>query len=167
MLHHGAKPCLAEMIEAYDTHGGNLIAVSPVPEDQAHQYGIVGVGTQPGDERMRDALIGQDCLYTLVVKHPDGRTDIRVIGSVLEYLYAPDDPPAVLDRLVHPDTRIVSLTITEGGYCLNQITGDFDPEDQVVREDVTQTRSPRTVFGYLVEALNRRRTHGTQKFKIL
>ena len=131
------------------------------------EYGIVGVGTQPGDERMRDALIGQDCLYTLVVKHPDGRTDIRVIGSVLEYLYAPDDPQAVLDRLVHPDTRIVSLTITEGGYCLNQITGDFDPEDQVVREDVTRTRSPRTVFGYLVEALNRRRTHGTPPFTLL
>ncbi len=43
MLHHGARPCLAEMIEAYETHGGNLIAVSPVPEEEAHLYGIVGV----------------------------------------------------------------------------------------------------------------------------
>src|SRR3982751_6080978 len=43
MLHHGERPCLAEMIEAYDRHGGNHIAVSPVPEDQTHQYGIVGV----------------------------------------------------------------------------------------------------------------------------
>jgi UTP--glucose-1-phosphate uridylyltransferase len=43
MLHHGSRPCLAEMIEAYEAHGGNHIAVSPVPEDQTHLYGIVGV----------------------------------------------------------------------------------------------------------------------------
>ena len=58
----------------------------------------------------------QDCLYTLVVKHPDGTLEPRVIGSIVRYLFAPDDPEAVLETLADPATRIVSLTITEGGY---------------------------------------------------
>ena len=82
----------------------------------ALDWGICGVGVLPSDWRMRDALTAQDGLYTLVVKHPDGSLEPRVIGSIVEYLLAPDDPEAVVEKMTHVDTRIVSLTITERGY---------------------------------------------------
>ncbi|MEZ0363866.1 mannitol dehydrogenase family protein [Mycobacterium sp. pUA109] len=82
----------------------------------ARDWGICGVGVLPADRRMRDVLRAQDGLYTLVVQHPDGRRDPRVIGSIVDYRYAPDDPQKVIELLAAPGTRIVSLTITEGGY---------------------------------------------------
>src|ERR1700731_853174 len=82
----------------------------------AREWGICGVGVMPADRRMRDVLTKQDCLYTLCVTEPDGAWTVRVIGSIVEYLYAPDDPEAVIEKLAGADTRIVSLTITEGGY---------------------------------------------------
>ncbi|MCB1301259.1 MAG: mannitol dehydrogenase family protein, partial [Tetrasphaera sp.] len=96
-------------------------------EGKALDWAIVGVGTMPGDARMRDAMKAQDCLFTLVLKHPDGSREARVIGGMVDYLFAPDDPQAVLERLADPSTRIVSLTVTEGGYHVNQVTGEFDP----------------------------------------
>ena len=91
----------------------------------ALDWGICGVGVKPADAAMKRALVPQDGLYTLVVKHPDGRLEPRVIGSIIEYLYAPDAPEPVLERLTAEQTRIVSLTITEGGYNFNQVTGEF------------------------------------------
>ncbi len=82
----------------------------------AQDWGICGVGVLPGDERMRDALRSQDSLYTLILKHPDGTREPRVIGSIVDYRYAPEDPESVVELLAHPATRIISLTITEGGY---------------------------------------------------
>ena len=71
-------------------------------------------------------MAAQDCLYTLVVKHPDGTLEPRVIGSIVDYLFAPDDPEAVIERMADPATRIVSLTVTEGGYNVHPVTGEFD-----------------------------------------
>src|SRR5262249_46321748 len=82
----------------------------------AHDWGICGVGVLPGDERMRDALRSQDYLYTLILEHPDGTREPRVIGSIVDFRYAPDDPEAVIELLAAPTTRILSLTSTEGGY---------------------------------------------------
>ncbi len=82
----------------------------------ARDWGICGVGVLPADRRMRDVLAAQDGLYTLVVEHNDGSREARVIGSIVDYCYAPDDPEAVIERLAAPTTRIVSMTITEGGY---------------------------------------------------
>ena len=75
---------------------------------------------------MKEALDAQDGLYTLVVKHADGTYEPRVIGSIVEYLFAPDDPEAVIEKLAAESTRIVSLTVTEGGYNLDHVTGEFD-----------------------------------------
>ncbi|MCU1556406.1 MAG: mannitol dehydrogenase-like protein, partial [Microbacteriaceae bacterium] len=83
---------------------------------QANDWGICGVGVLPSDIRMRDALRSQSLEYTLVERHPDGSTPATRIGSIVEYLYAPDELGTVLERLADPATRIVSLTITEGGY---------------------------------------------------
>lgn len=82
----------------------------------AHDWGICGVGVLPGDRRMRDALRGQDHLYTLILEHPDGTRQPRVIGSIVDFRYAPEDPDSVIELLADPAVRIISLTITEGGY---------------------------------------------------
>ena len=133
----------------------------------ALDWGIVGVGLLPGDRRMRDALHGQDCLYTLVEKEADGELRPRVIGSIVDYLFAPDDPEAVLRRMVDPATRIVSLTVTEGGYHVNQATGEFDASDADIQADLVPGATPATAFGYLVEALARRRTAGIAPFTVM
>jgi mannitol 2-dehydrogenase len=82
----------------------------------AREWGICGVGVMPGDWTMRDVLTDQDGLYTLVLENPDGTRDAHVIGSIIDYRYAPDDPEAAIELLAAPSTRIISLTITEGGY---------------------------------------------------
>jgi mannitol 2-dehydrogenase len=106
---------------------------------RAREWGICGIGVMPIDRRMRDVLGTQDGLYTLILEHPDGYRDARVIGSIVDYRYAPDDPQATIELLAAPTTRIISMTITEGGY---------------------QVRDRGSVFGLIVEALARRRDRG-------
>ncbi|ORA68999.1 mannitol dehydrogenase [Mycobacterium heidelbergense] len=107
-------------------------------ERGAREWGICGIGVMPADRRMRDVLRAQDGLYTLVLEHPDGSREARVIGSIVDYRYAPDDP-ATIELLAAPTTRIISMTITEGGYHI---------------------RDPESVFGLIVEALALRRDRG-------
>ncbi len=133
----------------------------------AMDWGICGVGVMPGDMRMRDALKAQDGLYTLVVKNPDGRYDAHVVGSIVDYLYAPDDPERVIELMAAPSTRIVSLTITEGGYNFHHVTGDFDYDNPAVAADLAGTQAPTTVFGLTIEALRRRRDRGIAPFTIM
>ena len=136
-------------------------------EGKALDWGITGVGLLPGDRRMHDVLHAQDCLYTLIVKDADGTMHPRVIGSIVDYLFAPDDPEAVLRLLVDPSTRIVSLTITEGGYLVNQATGEFDSHDPSIQADLEEGAVPATAFGYVTEALARRRTAGVEPFTVM
>jgi mannitol 2-dehydrogenase len=82
----------------------------------ATEWGICGIGVLPADRRMRNVLRAQDGLYTLVAQHADGSQQARVIGSIVDYRYAPDDPEATVELLAAPSTRIASMTITEGGY---------------------------------------------------
>ncbi|SED03842.1 mannitol dehydrogenase family protein [Rhodococcus koreensis] len=127
---------------------------------QARDWGICGVGVLPGDRRMKDALDAQDGLYTLALRHPDGTWDVSVIGSIVDYLLALDDPEAVIEKIAAETTRIVSLTITEGGYNFTHDTGEFDAENPDVVHDLTDGAVPRTTFGLVVEALSRRRARG-------
>ncbi len=132
-------------------------------------WGITGVGLLAQDEAMAEVMHAQDCLYTLVLKHVDGSLEPRVIGSIVDYLFAPKDTETVLQRMVDPATRIVSLTITEGGYHVNQATGDFDDSDPEIRADVKAhgRGEPTTAFGFLTEALARRREAGTKPFTVM
>lgn len=130
------------------------------------EWGYCGVGLLPHDAAMRDAMRAQDCLYTVVERSADGDT-ARVIGSVLEFLYAPDDPEAVLEKMADPGTRIVALTITEGGYYVNQGNGEFDAAHPDIRHDLAHPHAPRCSFGYLLEALQRRRERGLAPFTIM
>src|ERR1700732_998774 len=65
----------------------------------AREWGICGIGVMPADRRMRDVLRAQDGLYTLILEHPDGSREARVIGSIVDYRYAPDDPPGTIALL--------------------------------------------------------------------
>src|SRR5215212_166629 len=133
----------------------------------AWDWGICGVGVLPSDRRMAEVLAAQDTLYTLVVKHPDGTLEPRVIGSLVDYLFAPDDPAAVLERLTDPRIRIVTLTITEGGYHINPVTGRFEGDDEAIQRDLAPGAVPRTSFGLLTEALARRRERGIAPFTVV
>jgi mannitol 2-dehydrogenase len=135
-------------------------------QGQAADWAICGVGLLPGDVRVRDALRSQDLRYTLVERSPDGQASARSIASIVDFLYAPDDPEAVFERLADPDTRIVSLTITEGGYNLGD-GGRFDADDPVVRRDLAPGATPATVFGVVVEGLRRRRDRGIAPFTVM
>src|SRR3712207_8257984 len=92
-------------------------------------------------------MAAQDCLYTLVVKHSDGTFDARVVGSIVEYLLAPDDPGAVVEKMAADTTRIVSLTVTEGGYAIDPVTGEFDPTDPGRSEEHTSELQSRQYLG--------------------
>ncbi len=133
----------------------------------ALDWGICGVGVMAADRRMQQALAAQDGLYTLVLKHSDGTYEPRVIGSIVEYLFAPDDPEAVIEKMAAQSTRIVSLTITEGGYNISDVTGEFDVTNPDVIADLEPGAVPRTTFGLITEALRRRRKLGLAPFTVM
>ena len=130
-------------------------------------WGIVGVGLTdgPAARAKAEAYRQQDGLYTVSEFTPDGRGRTRVIGAMIDYLHAPADPEAVLARLAHPDTRIVSLTITEGGYNIDEATGAFALDTPDVAHDLAGG-PPRSAFGFVVEALARRRATGLGGFTV-
>ncbi len=121
------------------TLGGGIVHIGVGGFHRAHQavylddlcragvadWSITGAGVLPGDAAMAAALEAQDHLYTLVTRDSHG-TNVRVIGSIVDYVLAtPSLDAAGGDRLAQPGTRIVSLTITEGGYPVDEATGDF------------------------------------------
>ncbi|RFA12086.1 mannitol dehydrogenase [Subtercola boreus] len=133
----------------------------------ALDWAICGVGVMPSDAAMRDALNSQSGLYSLTLKHPDGTLEPRIIGAIKEYLFAPDDPRAVIAKLADPAVRIVSLTITEGGYNVNQVTGDFDLENPAIAADLKPNTLPRTVFGLITAGLHERHMNGIPPFTVM
>lgn len=133
----------------------------------AQDWAICGVGVLPGDARMKQVMDKQDCLYTLVVKNPDGSREGRVIGSIIEYLFAPDSPEAVIEKMASDAVRIVSLTVTEGGYNFHHVTGEFDAGNPDIVHDLQAGAAPRTTFGLITEALRRRRERGLAPFTVM
>ena len=130
------------------------------------RWGYCGVGLLRQDARMRDVMISQDCLYTLVERSLEG-DKARIIGSIVNFLFSPDDPQKVIEQMASPQTRIVSLTITEGGYYIDQSTGDLDEKNPDIQYDLAHPHEPRCSFGYLLEALDRRRTRGLPPFTLM
>ena len=126
---------------------------------EAREWGICGVGLRVADRAMRDALVPQDGLYTVVARSAE-RDEARVIGSLVRYLYAPEQTEEVLAAMAAPETKIISLTITESGYNYSEATGEFIADNPDVRHDLQDPAQPISVFGYLAEALDRRRRQG-------
>src|SRR5260370_30913000 len=121
-------------------------------EGKALEWGMCGVGVMAADRRMKQALDAQNGLYTLVIKHSDGTYEPRVIGSVVEYLFAPGAPDAVIEKMAAEPTRIVSLTITEGGYNIHDATGEFDAANPDVAGDLRPRRDTRNLLRPITHA---------------
>ncbi|MBR1088017.1 mannitol dehydrogenase family protein [Bradyrhizobium manausense] len=130
----------------------------------ATAWGIIGASLRsPGT---RDALAPQDHLYTVAVRAAEG-TEHRVIGALLDSFVARENPTRLVDRMANPSIRIVSLTVTEKGYCHTPQTGDLDERHPDVVHDLNNPDAPRSAPGFIVAALARRRAQGLPPFTVL
>jgi fructuronate reductase len=127
-------------------------------------WGIVGASLRSPDTR--DALLPQDCLYTVAVRSGAG-TEHRVVGSILDTVVATENPQRLIALLADPTTRIVSLTITEKGYCHTPQTGELDEDHPDVVHDLRRPHAPRSAPGFIVAALARRKAAGATPFTVL
>nr|WP_201723763.1 mannitol dehydrogenase family protein [Bradyrhizobium neotropicale] len=127
-------------------------------------WGIVGASLRSPDTR--DALAPQDHLYTVAVRAAEG-TEHRVIGALLDSVVARENPARLVDRMADPAVRIVSLTVTEKGYCHTPQTGDLDERHPDVVHDLNNPEAPRSAPGFIAAALARRRAQGLLPFTVL
>lgn len=180
-LNDAALPQLAERLQVpgYDRSALTpaVVHVSVGGFTRAHQlvyfdelarqgetgWGVVGVGLHTST--MRDALAPQDHLFTVVERDADEQS-ARVVGSMVDYLFAPDAPGRVQDLLADERTRLVTMTLTGSAYAIDPQTGEFEPDEET-RSDLEHPDRPQSVFGYLVEALDRRRRAGLPPFTVL
>ena len=119
-------------------------------------WAIIGAGVRPADAVQRGKLLAQDCLTTLIELDPSG-TSAEVVGSMIGYVPVEDGNAALIARMAEPDIRIVSLTVTEGGYYIDPASGDFDADHPDILNDAANPDAPRTAFGAIVAALKIRR----------
>ena len=132
-------------------------------QGKALDWAIVGAGVMPQDAAMRDKLLAQDCLTTLIELDPSG-SSAEIIGSMIDYLpVAPDNAPLIA-QMADPAIRIVSLTVTEGGYFHDPATGEFDAAHPDIVHDAANPETPRTAFGAIIAALAKRRAAGLGPF---
>lgn len=134
---------------------------------QALDWAICGVGLRTEDRRARDDLKEQDYLFTLFELGDSDDTEVRVIGAIRDMLLAEDGAQVLIDKLADPQIRIVSLTITEGGYCIDDSNGEFMAHLPQIQHDLAHPLAPKTVFGFLCAALEKRRDTGTPAFTIM
>lgn len=130
-----------------------------------HDWAIVGAGVRDTDIAIRDALNAQDWLTTVVAQEADA-TDVRVTGAMIDFI-KPHESAALLDVLARAEIRIVSLTITEGGYYISPATQHFDPTHPDIVWDAAHIEAPRTAFGLIVAGLARRKAAGTAPFTVM
>lgn len=121
-------------------------------------WGIVAASLR--SPTTRDALAPQDNLYTYCER--DGGTEsLRIVGSIIECLVAPEDPTRLIERLADPRVRIVTLTVTEKGYLADLSRGALLAGHPDIRHDLENPESPRTIHGFLFAASRRRRDEGS------
>ena len=145
-----ARAHFAACNEAAIAHSGDL------------RFGIVGVSMRSAETR--DALAPQAGLYTLALRDADAhgqpRQRVSVIGNLIALMVAPEDPAAVVSRIAHADTRIVSLTVTEKGYCRNPASGRLQIAHPDIAHDLAEADRPRSAVGLIVRGLQQRRRLG-------
>jgi fructuronate reductase len=128
------------------------------------EWGIVGASLRSADTR--DALLPQDRLYTVAVRSGAGAQH-RVVGSILDTIVATENPERLIALLADPGTRIVSLTVTEKGYCHTPQTGELDEDHPDIVHDLSHPHAPRSAPGFIVAALARRKADGVAPFTVL
>lgn len=121
-------------------------------------WSIVGAGVLPGDASMASILHDQDHLYTVITCGADA-ADVQVIGSIVEFVHATPDPSPLIERIADRDTQIVSLTVTEGGYPIDDTTGDYRPD--------SSNAGPGSAFAAIAAGLELRRTRGAGPITVL
>lgn len=132
---------------------------------EGHDWAIVGTGVMDSDKRMIDALAGQDYLTT-VVEQEAARSQARITGPMTGAV-EPGNAAAIIGRLMDPAIRIVSMTITEGGYYIDPATGKFDPRHPDIVADGRSPSNPKTVFGLVAAGLKARRDAGIAPFTVM
>ena len=154
-------------MEAIELNRANLRRLRPPVHVPAYDPAGVGPGIVcPGDRRMHDSLAPQDGLYPLV-ERSGADSAATVIGSLAKVIFAGESSEALLAEIDAPAIRIVSLTVTENGYCLNPSTKRLDPEHPLIRQDLAEPADPRSAIGVIVEAYRRRRGAGSGAFTAL
>ncbi|WP_298499064.1 mannitol dehydrogenase family protein [uncultured Maritimibacter sp.] len=129
-----------------------------------HDWALIGAGVFEGEQKGRAVLQAQDWLTTLVEQEAD-RSEARVLGSMIDFI-EPANAEAIIARMAEPDIRIVSLTITEGGYFLDA-QDRFDPSHPAIQADGANPREPKTVFGLILAGLRRRKDAGVPPFTVM
>jgi mannitol 2-dehydrogenase len=132
-------------------------------DDDQRGWGIVGVNLRAADGALAQSLRAQDNLYSVTSIGADGERDVRVVGAMVEHHHAPAGALALVHRLADPAIRIVTLTITEGGYPAGT-DGAVRRDDPDIAHDLGRPQDPRTAFGLIVAALAQRRARRIAPF---
>ncbi|WP_051293349.1 mannitol dehydrogenase family protein [Olivibacter sitiensis] len=135
-------------------------------ESEDNQWGIVGLSITGSGAKMSEKMEKQNYLYTLTEYDADGSSEVHILGAIIDYIAGKDEPEKAFEQLADPAIKIVSLTITEGRYLLNK-DGELPLDDSGVQHDLQHPKEPTTAFGYIVEALDRRRKNGAGPFTVL
>lgn len=128
------------------------------------RWGIIGASLRSAETR--NALRPQDYLYTLAESDETGER-FRVIAALQDVLVAPEDPAAVIAAMCLPTVKIVSLTVTEKGYCHDPATGELDESHPDIVHDLANPGLPKSAPGFLVAALRERRARNLPPFTVL
>ncbi len=142
----------------------NAIYTTDAMAAQGGDWGIIAVSLR--SPTARDQLLPQGGVFTAVNMAPDG-PEYRQIDGIVDVLVAPENPRAVVDAMAAVTTLIVSLTITEKGYCHAPSTGALQLDHPDIQHDLANPSEPKSAPGFLVEALARRRTAGHAPFTVL
>lgn len=135
-------------------------------EDQQN-WGICGVCLLPSDEKIVQNLRAQNLNYSLTVCGRNGKDEVYKIGSLHELIWGVEDPEAVVRKIADNAIRLITLTITEGGYNLDKETGEFILDDEKIKHDLNKPAIPATVFGFIAEGLRQRKLLGGDAITIL
>ena len=133
---------------------------------EAHDWAIVGAGVRPYDAAMREKLLAQDCLTTLVELDPKN-VSAEIIGSMIDYLPIEEGNGALIAQMADPAIRIVAMTVTESGYFVDPVTKEFDGSHADLKHDAANPEKPITAFGAMISALRQRRAAGHGPFTCL
>ena len=131
-----------------------------------HDWAIIGAGVRAPDAAMRQTLLAQDCLSSVIELAP-GAHSARVIGAMIDFVAVEPGNAALIAVMSRPEIRIVSLTVTEGGYYIDPTTGTFSPDHPDIRADAANPAAPGTAFGAIIAALAARRAAGIAPFTVM
>ena len=132
-------------------------------QGKAHDWAIIGAGVKEFDKAQRLKLLAQDFLTTLVELSPVGR-EVEVVGSMIDYAPIEANNRALIAQMAKPEIKIVTLTVTEGGYYVDPVSKSFDSSHPDIVYDATHPEAPKTAFGVMVAALRLRRDSGVGPF---